>query len=307
MLVVAGRVLSYTCDWMSLSSTTDEEEGADNWLWRTCMRKIDTGGHKNYTKEVKFGGYAGYTWSDGKEKVGQRMRDGKIDVLYQVSGGLASIESSWFESEGVLSREDVKVTRFDEQVTVKLERRDPHIAQQAYNEIMSSKSRGESLTGRRKVVLYRSAAGDTLNVGSRASRGNFFRIYDKSRDMDFEPGTAWRFEVERGRETAGRGMASFYAPETINVKIAELSQEFLVACALSWQYRVMVDRTHRPTMPDGENGTTEKDRLSKWLVGCVRRPVSRMIALVGIDDTLALLGLSDEVEKLFHVKQFGDF
>lgn len=303
MQVVTGEVIDCGCDWITLTQVSENSYTGEQLLEDTQVRPtiwlIAEELKEVYdidlrSKDVSFGGYTGLSWANGGQKFGWRARDGKTDAILQVSGETAGNVAEYIDMKSYISDDGLRVTRFDHQVTVKVDFPDPNLVSDFYDVLVQSSEEGSPLCGRRKPTLYRSSS-DTIYIGSRSSKGDLYRIYDRSAKYGMEKGCVWRFEVERGRDTARDGFIGFFRrcpPD----RTFDLSAEFLVKCGITFKTNAkdITDRGYSKFTADQQAEMIMDDVREKrlrWLRRCVRGPLRELIHYGALDDAILALGL----------------
>lgn len=289
MYTITGKMGDVGIDWITLTQVMGDNEMMDipNTLWAFGMSRLQKADES--CRAARFGGYNGYSFGDGKQKIGQREREGNIDVIYQLSSSAAKSMVLEYGERLI----DWRITRLDEQVTIISDERDINLVSDHYDNIVQSKAEGRSLTGRRGAILYRSDRGDTLYVGSRASKGNMYRIYDKSLEYGAERGTVWRFEVERGQDTALSGYKRWVKHGPDLDRAHRLSDEFLIHTGLTFrtQFKRLISM---PTEEEkGIRDSVDLDSTLRWLEKCVKKPVRRLLLGGKANEVFEALGISE--------------
>lgn len=155
-------------------------------------------------KPFRFQGAVGKAWGSVRyatkwDELGQRHW-----VILMVTG-----KDSARAFREALKVKDVKYTRIDTYIDIKMSARVLGLARKLYDTY-----KGDSCK-----KLIESNTGDTLYVGSRMTE-SMIRIYDKSMGYGEEQGNVWRWEVEYKKALAG-GVAQ-YLSEYGNAGIDEL-------------------------------------------------------------------------------------
>ncbi len=225
------------------------------------------------TTQIRWqaGGYKGKECLVTRIKYGSRSRkEGGVDEI-MIASGPASIQAI----EHVVNVGQYRTTRFDLQLTFKPRVPNPKLAVDLYDKLKTMQSVGASPLGNRKVTLIRSGTGDTLYVGSRSSKKKFFRLYDKSLDLGYEPGEYWRAEIQYGSEVA-RGAIGWYVGHKSQKKtLADLiCSEFWAA--MGWTPRYDYNHVFIEGIEEPEAPTTLERKLS-WLRDCVKPTVAILI------------------------------
>lgn len=229
--------------------------------------------HSVCHKETKWraGGYKGGECLETGIKYGSRMRkDGRADEILIASG-----RSSEVAIEQVGDPDRFRTTRFDLQITV--QRKEPHrmLASNLYDSIKMRRKVGTSPLGNRKMSLIRSETGDTLYVGSRSSSKKFFRLYDKSFEMNGYPGEFWRAEVQYGRDLASGAIRWYVDIGYVRHALVDLvCSEFFDA--MEWSLVPNYQYNTQDFPPEDEKETTLEKKLA-WLKNCARPTVQILI------------------------------
>jgi len=219
----------------------------------------------------RAGGYKGNECLVTGLKYGSRSRkDGGVDEMMVASG---KTSEKAIEFMGNAAR--FRTTRFDLQITLRLDPSDKNLALDLYENIKKKQDVGLSPIGNRSISLIRSGTGDTMYLGSRSSTRRFFRLYDKSSDLDQELGEFWRAEIQYGRSLAGGAMEWYLARENHYRFVIDLvCSEFYDA--MGWSPLP----NYLPVTTELIDEPKEPSPLSKklvWLETCVRPTVAILI------------------------------
>jgi len=190
--------VDYGVDWLTLTEVMEFGEGECD-LMAVWVYIRDLIGQEHLNEMVNWAGYSGVRLQNTSIRFGSRQRGLSTDYILSSSGKV--------DTQTVIDACDrfeviPNCTRIDLQITVMLDEQCPSLASKHYDNIMLSKERSKSVIGRRNCTLIKSDTGATLYIGSRKSRGVFYRVYDKSIDLLSVPGTYWRFEAECKRDVA---------------------------------------------------------------------------------------------------------
>lgn len=228
-------------------------------------------GLTTHHKRWMAGGYKGNECLATGIKYGSRSRkDGQADEM-MIASGPVSIQA--IEHVGDVGQ--YRTTRFDLQLTFKPEKPHPKLAVSLYDKIRTMERVGASPLGNRSIMLVRSGTGDTLYIGSRASKKKFFRLYDKSLDLGYEPGEYWRAEVQYGSKVARGAIGWFIAHKDQKKTLTDLiCSEFWEA--MGWSPRYDYDYVFIEDLEEPEVATTLEGKLS-WLTECVKPTVALLI------------------------------
>lgn len=272
------RILSSGSDWVTLTNIVQDGQG--------YAPLIAIFGFLSVVERDWFtAGYRGRQCIETGMKYGTRPReDGRADELLVVPGKQSGIVLGHIED-----LQGYRVTRFDLQVTVLLDRVERDLVSKLYDKIIDLKDKGHSPLGRRKISHIRSLSGETLYVGSRKTGKKFFRLYDKSLDVDAEIGLVWRQEVQYGRDLAHGATEWYLAARDNPVAVIDLvCSEFMDATGFSL---LPADKTVSPDFSENDSAKTTMTAKLDWLKRCVRPTISLMIEHDLLEEATEALGL----------------
>lgn len=279
-------ITSTSCDWITLTKIWDDAEVQENYpkgfysLLRYTYQNVSV-----VSQDWGSLGYKGEQCTETKIRYGRRLRDGGILDEILVGSGKASD----MIVDDIPATSDVKCTRFDMQTTVYMDKPKADVAATLYAVLVASKVAGASITGRRKCSLVQSDTGQTLYVGKRNSGRKFFRLYDKSADLQAPIGSVWRQEVQYGRNYSHNAW-EWYKSNRDNQDAQEkmVSGEFKDAMNFTLTNAGM--ETELIPASETEQGTI-KSKLA-WLTKCVRPVVAFLVASGYEKEVVATLGLA---------------
>lgn len=157
-----------------------------------------------WPKPFSFQGAKGQAWGSVRQASKWDDRQQQLWTILMVTG-----KDSPRALKQALKVKDVKFTRVDTYIDVKMSSRVLGLARKLY----------DTYKGKSSKKLIESLTGDTVYFGSRMTE-SMIRIYDKSAEYGEELGMVWRFEVEYKKDLAG-GVAQ-YLSEYGNAGIDEL-------------------------------------------------------------------------------------
>ncbi len=281
-------IVSSSSDWITLTETWSAREMEDRakggeTLLQGCFKAIAL-------CEEDWGtmGYQGLQCTETKIRYGTREErtGGQHEIL--TGSGQTSDEVVDF----MPVQNSLRCTRFDLQATVYLPSPDVDIAGTLYHSLMREKYKGVSKSGRRALSLIQSDTGQTLYVGKRKSGRKFFRLYDKSVELQAPLGTVWRQEIQYGREFAQNAWEWFKVHRfDMSAHIKMVNTEFTAAI----DYSMMSDQGYTSeVIPEviREKGTIGS-KLS-WLRRCVRPVVAFLGEKKYGQEAVEALGLASE-------------
>lgn len=264
-------------DWITLTATSAEmsialHEVARKWLdWYEEKGEI--------AKRWGAMGYQGLQC--GHARCGVRGSDGYILILSGEDTGtlLEMVELP-----------DVRVVRFDVQVTVSINPADRYVAKRLYDRMAGDK---EVYHNAPDVRYVSSLTGDTVYIGKRGSP-KFIRIYDKT--FAYEEGKTglfWRYEVEYKRQAANEAYKRWNASPSKEVWAVGI-------VAAEMKKRMVVPLFHPGTEIDAievkQSVSTPQGKL-EWLSRCVSPVVAQLIELGYTEDLIHVLKLRHILRK----------
>lgn len=183
---------------------------------------------------------------------------------------------------------DAKCRRLDMAYTVWLPIHDDTAARRCFYAAEAYWQREGRTLGRKPPVLYRSAGGDTLYLGSRTSR-RYLRIYNKwLQSGDEQYRNAWRFEIECKGDLAHIIWQRIQAGETIESIAMHEIQYMLKSWSIQLpDYEAYGLRTKVPTV----KRNPQIDGKLAWLSKQVRPVVQKLIEM----------GYADEVQEALNI------
>lgn len=238
-------------------------------------------------KDVWIGGYAGQEirFSEGLLRYGCREREGNVDLMLVGTSTLGALLAD-------IAPRDVNVTRIDFQVTIEFSAPNPNYARDLYDSVLSQYG-GKSKIGSRSLSIVMSDTGQTLYIGKRSSRGKFFRIYDKSKDMGSEDrGRYWRFEVQIGRKYASSAWLEVWQGQGNLGVVKYVRDEF---GKLLGDNIPLLGQPQQGLIVTTVSTQADNERRLRWLYRCVR-PVLQGLISSGVDtwEALEMLGIDRE-------------
>ena len=204
-----GLIVDAATDWLTVTSVSGEGSDVLAMMGRSLIE--EEYGPKA-AKPWRQMGYAGL--QSGQIKTGVRKGN---EAILMLSGEVAEKYGS------TVPVAEHKVTRFDLQVTISLNRRYPQLASEEY----AAQRRMNSERKRQRFLKFISSnTGDTLYVGKRSS-AIVVRIYDRSlKYQDEDLGLYWRYEVEFKKASAQRAYDKWRsAPRKFTYVIAQITAE----------------------------------------------------------------------------------
>jgi len=282
-------VIGSGVDWVTVTGRLDplspELQIGDLWF-ESKMSEEDWAGN----------GYSGKICPETNTRYGSRItKDGEAEEILIASGEASQDVCS------VLAREkhSLNCTRLDLQSTVHLDLRDADVACRAYDGLVAIEEKGGAMpTGRKPYSLIRSGTGDTLYVGSRRTRGKFFRLYDKGGERGGETGLVWRQEVQYNRKFANSALKIYCTMRYDGESLSDLvTDEFRDCCGFSVAPLLGGKiRSSEGVCSEIVSRETNYEAKLKWLKTCVRPAVSDLLNMGLIDETVEALGLGREVK-----------
>lgn len=275
-LFTEAELVGQGVDWITCTATTQGGRANLTRLWAKYSSQ-----QTNLGEKTKKGGFQGFQGAlCGCVFFGRREET----LLLRVSGNLAD------EVFPQIELAQVKFTRLDFQVTVRLPVYDGSIAQDlAWRRAHDAEHLGETLSPKQRLVQGY-GEGDTLYIGSRTSP-RFGRLYDKQKESPTEAyDRCWRFEIEYKR---------VMAPKVAEWLERQPDPARAIAEAVKGQYEawdIECPVNARAELIPGSIGrrTFDNDRALGWLHTQVRPSVEKLLATVHVEDILEALGLTDQ-------------
>lgn len=261
-------------DWITI--TTIEESDTD-YLLNQARIVLDTEEALGAIKQPWAAmGYRGHQC--GSARLG--VRNGREAILI-VTGSAAKLYGDFVRPYGD------RITRLDVQVTIRLERPDPKLAEKVYRTLQALKGQGQY----RPAIKYISSdTGSTVYSGSRKS-AKLLRLYDKSSDYgEDQLGTCWRYEVQYNRRAAPGAWTKIDSYEAEAAKVAALVYSEFASRKMQPLFSVV---DHISAIEVGRKYTDAQTKLT-WLTKCVRPVIIQLCALgyeEGVINSLSLRGL----------------
>ncbi len=266
------RVVSTGLDWITATSTNDEGSLLLMEMFHVVSR--ETYGADEFPQDWYFQGYVGTAYPG--VKCGVRNQTEAILVM---SGAVGNLWAMGLEAQ------NVKVTRIDMQVTVKLSTPNAFLAHDIYRSLADTHEKGVHAPNLRYIS---SPTGDTLYVGSRKS-SLMLRFYDKRKDIPgARPGEYWRYEVEFKKGRAKGAYNKFLAAEFKDSYIASQVWEEFNSRGVWPSFR---SDDEVIAIEEGIKVTSLGGKLS-WLSRCVSPVIVQLLALGHDEAVLSALKLS---------------
>jgi hypothetical protein len=264
-------------DWITCTATSSPGRQNLTSLWAKYSAKMSALGET--TKKSGFQGFQGALC--GPLFFGRR----EDTLLLRISSGLAD------EVFPLIAWSEVKCTRIDLQVTVRLAVYDGSIAEDlAWRRAHNNEHLGQPLTPTQRLVKGY-GAGDTLYIGSRTSP-RYGRIYDKQKESPAEAyDRCWRFEIEYKR---------VMAPKVVEWLMAQSDRSWAIVEAVKGQceqWDIECPTVAKGSLIPGSIGrrTFDNDRALNWLRTQVAPSVERLLGTCDIDDILGALNLATAI------------
>lgn len=265
------QVVSVGPDWYTATAVTDDQCVGLLAVWRRwCKAQPE---ETLLAKDWSRLGYKGSTvngLSFGMRNESEAMMIGSGEVAQALL-------------PGDLPR-DVRLTRFDVQVTIMLAKPLPLLAHDVYDDVTAG---NDARVKARYVRLIKSRTGDTLYLNKR-SAPVMLRLYDKGHDYNkAQKGEFWRYEVEYKAKAA---IAAYQAWLT-----CQHHENWCLGAVLS-EFRKRGVEAHWPVSNDisaiaiKATVTTSAGKL-QWLSRCVSPVVVQLIQAGLEGETLAALKL----------------
>lgn len=245
---------------------------------------------KGAEREVKFGGYSGLSDGNGL-KVGVRPRGNVEDVILVASG-----EKAGEVAVQVVGQGDIRVTRLDLQMTVKVaeERR---VAEELRAQTLQMRADGIP-AHRRAMTYYSSDTGDTLYIGDRSTKTRYIRVYDKGGQLGSAFRRVWRFEVEYHRSLAGKILETVMAERSIERSVICMVTNEMVKVGL------IIPGSRQAEIVSPERVEWDADKTIEWLGNCVKPALVKLSKAGLLDEGLGALGLRREwvmvLDEIYH-------
>lgn len=141
---------------------------------------------KEWPKPFSFQGAKGRSWGSVRQASKWDDHQRQLWTILMVTG-----KDSPRALKQALKVDDIKYTRIDTYIDVKMSQRVLGLARKLYDTYKGTSSK----------KLIESETGDTVYFGSRMTE-SMIRIYDKSKEYNEELGMVWRFEVEYKKDLA---------------------------------------------------------------------------------------------------------
>lgn len=272
------QVIGYGPDWYT---ATNKLEPGQSHLSLMAVFSAIGGPTKKWCNQ----GYKGKENLENGIKWGCRPRmDGRLDEILAGSGNGTAVAMDSIER-----LDAYKTTRFDLQITVRLDSPCPRLAFEQYERLTALRGVGLHVSNGRKLSYVRSETGETMYLGARKTGRKFFRFYDKSADYSADIGTVWRREVQYGRKLAGEAARRYREIAGDHVRIEELVEaEFRGAGFYDLLHPSPAEVN---TVQGFGEETVGLDAKINWLKVCVRPTVALLIEHEKEKEMLEALGL----------------
>lgn len=272
------QVISYGPDWYT---ATNKHECGQTHLSLMDVFSAIGGPTKKWCNQ----GYKGKENLENGIKWGCRPRnDGRLDEILAASG-----ENTSLAIDSIEKLDAYKTTRFDLQITIKLDSPCPRLAFEQYERLIALRGVGLHVSNGRSLSYVRSESGETMYLGKRKTGRKFFRFYDKSSDYNAEAGTVWRREIQYGRKLAGAAVQWHREIQGDPEQIEELVEaEFREA---GFYDLLHPSPAQVATVKGNGQEKAGLDAKLKWLKVCVRPTVALLIEEEKDKEMLAALGL----------------
>lgn len=153
-------------------------------------------------------------------------------------------------------------------------------------------------------ITKNSAGGQTLYVGSRASRA-FARVYDKGLEagLEDEQGKLWRYEIEFKKPLARQVLSALHANKYLPVDVhwnEEVAQSIVSTVFVWFQARnlppLFTRRENEAISLECEARVTSDEVSLNWLTTQVRPTVMRLAQRGRLHKVKEALGLTDQIQ-----------
>lgn len=273
-------------DWLTV---TAKDFGLRGDLYYECQRIkaiLEVNGDR--VRKWTFKGYTGY--SVGGLRWGSRQ-DSDIAML---SGSDA--HQNWY----AVGEWCENCSRVDLAVTVNVNRAYPELLDTYYNYLNEPRAKHVKYSS---TIMKNSAGGQTLYIGSRASRA-FARVYDKGLEagLENEQGKLWRYEVEFKKPLAKQVLSALHTNKYLPVDVhwtEEIAQSIVSTVFVWFQARnlppLFTRRENDSISLECEARITSDEVSLNWLTTQVQPTVMRLSQKGKLQAVKEALGLTDQI------------